>query len=160
MRTSLFARTLFGVALAAMTMATAAAGATSRPAASYYTPAAVSAMGARYQAMADWYLTRPAASYYTPAALGAMGARYQALADRYLNRPAASYYTAAALGAMGERWQAVANYYAARPAQPTPFQWNDALVGAAVAVGVVIGLWAMLSVARGHAHLGRHSTAH
>lgn len=131
MRTRFVTRTWFVVALAALTMATVAAGATSRPAASYYTPAALTAMGERYQAMADWYLP-----------------------------PAASYYSPAALSAMGERWQAVANYYATRPAQSTPFQWNDALIGAGVAVGVVIALGAMLSLARGHAHLGRHLTAH
>jgi hypothetical protein len=54
-----------------------------RPAASFYTPAALQAMGDRWQAVAEAQAVsdRPAASFYTPAALQAMGARYQALAQ-------------------------------------------------------------------------------
>ncbi|MDQ3894532.1 MAG: hypothetical protein M3292_07700 [Actinomycetota bacterium] len=52
-----------------------------RPAASFYTPPALKAMGLRWQALAD---AQPAASFYTPAALKAMGERYEAEAQYLL----------------------------------------------------------------------------
>ena len=68
----------------------------------------------------------PAESFYTPAALNAMGLRAQAEAQYFLTQgpsagaddrivsvgqPASSFYTAAALNAMGQRANAQANYY-------------------------------------------------
>jgi hypothetical protein len=50
--------------------------------------------------------TGSAASHYSPAALQAMGARYDAMAKSYAARPAASYLSAAAVQAMGQRYQA------------------------------------------------------
>jgi hypothetical protein len=47
-----------------------------------------------------------AASHYSAAALDAMGARYDAMADSYATRPAASYLPAEAVQAMGQRYQA------------------------------------------------------
>lgn len=58
-----------------------------RPAASFYTQAALQAMGDRWQAVAEAQAPgRPAASFYTPAALQAMGARYQAQAQYELTQ--------------------------------------------------------------------------
>lgn len=154
-----FTRTVWVAVLASLTIAAVATAAADRPAASYYTPAAVQAMGERYQAMADWYLSRPAASHYTPAALKAMGERWNAVAASY-EKPAAAHYTPAALKAMGERWQAVANYYATQPQQPTPFQWHDAVIGAAVAFAAVVIAAMTLALVRGHGHFGRPTLAH
>jgi hypothetical protein len=39
--------------------------------------------GLRWQALAQWYENRPAAAHYTPAALKAMGARWNAEAHYY-----------------------------------------------------------------------------
>lgn len=145
--------TAMGLAIALVAVTASAATASARPAASYYTPAALKAMGERYQAAARYYTTpskqsdRPAESYYTPAALKAMGERYNAQTRFYKslaarkarasgtsNRPAASFYTPAALRAMGERYQAASNFYQQlqlRKAQhaASAFHWRDAVIG-------------------------------
>ncbi|MDQ3876676.1 MAG: hypothetical protein M3322_14215, partial [Actinomycetota bacterium] len=64
---------------------------------------------------------RPAASFYTQAALRAMGERWQAVAEAQApGRPAASFYTPAALRAMGERYQAQARYEVTHGASAAP----------------------------------------
>ena len=91
---------------------------------------------------------KPAASYYTPAALKAMGERYQAAARFYRtrsqvsDRSAESFYTPAALQAMGERYQTAANFYEQlqlRKAQrdAAAFHWRDAVVGGGVVLALV-----------------------
>ena len=108
---------------------------------------------------------KPAASYYTPAALKAMGERYQAAARFYkthsqgVDRPAASYYTPAALKAMGERYQVAANFYEQlqlRKAQQqaTSFHWRDAIVGG----GVVLALIALALLSAQVIRHGRRPT--
>ena len=153
-----------GLVTTIVAVTAASATASNRPAASYYTPAALEAMGERYQAAATFYRThsqvsdRPAASFYTPAALKAMGERYKAqtlfykrlearqakAAGQVLSRPAASFYTPAALTAMGERYRAAAGFYQQlqlRKAQQqaTAFHWRDAVIGG----GVVLALAAL-----------------
>ena len=151
-----------GLAVAIVAVSIGSATASDRPAASYYTPAALKAMGERYQAAARFYANhtasadRPAESYYTPAALKAMGERYNAETRYYnrlakkstaANRPAASYYTPAALTAMGERYQAAATFYQQRQLQSaeqkaSAFHWRDAIIGG----GVVAALLALALV--------------
>ena len=84
-------RIVFATAVGALALA-APALAKSTPAPSYDI-AALKAMGARYEAMADYYLgksdrgtfgIRDSNGSYSLAALKAMGARYQAMADYYL----------------------------------------------------------------------------
>jgi tetratricopeptide (TPR) repeat protein len=163
-----------GLVIAIVAVTAVSATAADRPAASYYTPAALKAMGARYEAAARFYKThntaldRPAESFYTPAALKAMGERYQAewrfyknlqarkaQASTTSNRPAASYYTPAALKAMGQRYQAAATFYQQlqlRKAQhqATVFHWRDATIGGGLALAVVgLGLVAGVVLRRG-----------
>ena len=152
-----------GLTIAIVAVSVGSATASAKPAASYYTPAALKAMGERYQAAAQFYTTnnapadRPAESYYTPAALKAMGERYNAETRFYkllqarksaaANRPAASYYTPAALTAMGERYQAAATFYQQRQLEnaelkAAAFHWRDAIIGG----GVVLALLALALV--------------
>jgi hypothetical protein len=117
-----------------------------------------------------------AASHYSKQALAAMGARYQAMAE-YYGRPASSYYSAGALAAMGQRYQAQADALAAAsaaakagPPRPddrggvlgpgpepvvvtvhsTGFDWRDATIGFITASGC-----ALLIGAAGAAALSR-----
>jgi hypothetical protein len=163
-----------GLVIAIVAVTAVSATAADRPAASYYTPAALKAMGEQYQAAARFYKKhntasdRPAESFYTPAALKAMGERYQAewrfyknlqarnaQASTTSNRPAATYYTPAALKAMGERYNAAANFYQQlqlRKAQhqATVFHWRDATIGSGVALAVLaLGLLAGAALRHG-----------
>ncbi len=100
------------LAVAAMLVAPAYAAASPRPAASFYTPAALRAMGLRWQAMAD-----AQASAVTPDdRVGIRGSGVLAGTDR----PAASFYTPAALKAMGERYEAQAQYVLTHGSNTTP----------------------------------------
>lgn len=154
-----------GLAIAIMAVTAVSATASDRPAASYYTPAALKAMGERYQAAARLYAAktyskdRPAESFYTPAALKAMGERYKAETAFYTwlaakkaktaaNRSASSFYTPAALQAMGERYQAAATFYEQRQLQQaqqqaSAFHLRDAVIGG----GIAIALMALVGVA-------------
>ncbi len=151
--------TATGLVVAIVAVTALSATASDRPAASYYTPAALKAMGDRYRAAARFYATksqtgdRPAASFYTPAALKALGDRYQAQTAFYTrlaaskaktapSRSASSYYTPAALQAMGERYQAAASFYEQlqlRKAQQraSAFHWRDAIIGSGIAVALM-----------------------
>jgi len=156
--------TSVGLVIAIVAVTAVSATASDRPAASYYTPTALKAMGERYQAAATFYTThrqvsdRPAASFYTPAALRAMGERYKAetlfykrlearkakAAGQVSSRPAAGFYTPAALTAMGERYRAAAGFYQQlqlrrAQQQATAFHWRDAVIGG----GVVLALAAL-----------------
>jgi predicted NAD-dependent protein-ADP-ribosyltransferase YbiA (DUF1768 family) len=170
-----------GLVIATVAVSAVSATASDRPAASYYTPAALKAMGERYKAATRFYKThpqvsdRPAASFYTPAALKAMGERYKAQALFYQrqeaqqtkaaaqvsSRHAASFYTPAALKAMGERYQAAASFYQQlqlRKAQQqaTAFHWRDAVIGG----GIVLALAALaLLGARRFRHAQRPTPA-
>ena len=165
-----------GLVTAIVAVTAVSATASDKPAASYYTPAALKAMGERYQAAARFYKThgqvsdRPAASFYTPAALKAMGERYKAATVFYQrlaaqqakatsSRPAASFYTPAALKAMGERYQVAANFYEQlqlRKAQQqaTSFHWRDAIVGG----GVMLALMALALLSAQVIRHGRRPT--
>jgi hypothetical protein len=110
------------------------------------TPKAIHALGARYEAMTQYYAG--ASSSLPPQAVQALGERYEAMADHYLG--AGSGYSPQALRALGERWQAVARYeqqaqleQARR--QAAAFDWVDAGIGALAATGVValLGLGAL-----------------
>jgi hypothetical protein len=128
------------VALLAFIGATQAGNAKPRPASSFYTPQALKAMSARYEAQARFYAHRPASSFYTTKALYALGAREEAKAEAYANRPASSFYTPQALKAMSARYEAQARAY--EQAQLTKaddgFGWTNAGIGSGVFVGLLI----------------------
>jgi hypothetical protein len=112
------------------------------------TPKAIHALGARYEAMAQYYAG--ASSSLPPQAARALGERYEAMAEYYLGPGSSGYTPPQALRALGERWQAVARYeqqaqleQARR--QAAAFSWADAGVGALAAIGAValLGLGAL-----------------
>ncbi len=78
-----------------------------RPAASFYSPQALKAMGDRWTAMAAFYQHKPTAT-------------------RVIDRPAASFYSPQALKAMGDRWTAMATFYLGKQAKPAQVfeDWN------------------------------------
>ena len=111
-------------------------------------PKAIHALGARYEAMAQYYAG--ASASLPPRAAQALGERYEAMAEHYLGPGSSGYTPPQALRALGERWQAVARYeqqaqleHARR--QAAAFGWADAGVGALAATGVValLGLGAL-----------------
>ncbi len=70
------------------------------------TPEGIRADGLRLQAIARAYQSRPAASYYTPQALNAMGQRWTALAQTYrqpssVSQPSSFRWGDAGIGAAG-----------------------------------------------------------
>ena len=72
------------------------------------TPAGIAADGLRLQAIARAYQNRPAASYYTPQALQAMGQRWTALAQSFrqaqlsnVSQPGSFRWGDAGIGAAG-----------------------------------------------------------
>jgi hypothetical protein len=112
------------------------------------TPKAIHALGARYEAMAQYYAG--ASSSLPPQAAQALGERYEAMAEYYLGPGSSGYTPPQALRALGERWQAVARYeqqaqleQARR--QAAAFSWADAGIGALAAIGAValLGLGAL-----------------
>jgi hypothetical protein len=130
------------VVVASALLATSAVGASDA-----LTPEAIHALGARYEAMTQYYAG--ASSSLPPQAVQALGERYEAMAEHYLGAGSGSY-SPQALRALGERWQAVARYeqqaqleQARR--QATAFDWADAGIGALAAIGAValLGLGAV-----------------
>jgi hypothetical protein len=126
--------------LIAAVVVTSALLATSAVAASdALTPEAIHALGARYEAMAQYSAGTP--SSLPPQAVRAAGERYEAMADHYFGAGSGGY-TPQALRALGERWEAVARYeqqaqleQARR--QSRAFDWADAAIGALAAIGAV-----------------------
>ena len=118
------------VALAVLVTAAAAA----EPS---YSPQAERALGARYEAMAGYYLGTPTS--LPGAAVKALGERYEAMAAYYAQGTSMS---PAAVKALGQRYEAMAEYYreaelAQARADAAEFEWLDATLGALVAAGVL-----------------------
>ena len=139
-------RRTFGL-IAAVLVASALLATSAVAASDALTPEAIHALGARYEAMAQYYAG--ASSSLPPQAVRALGERYEAMADHYLGAGSGGY-SPQALRALGERWGAVARYeqqaqleQARR--QAAAFDWVDAGIGGLAATGVValLGLGAV-----------------
>jgi hypothetical protein len=110
------------------------------------TPKAIHALGARYEAMAQYYAG--ASASLPPQAARALGARYEAMAQYYAG--ASSSLPPQAARALGERYEAMAEHYQQAQLeqarrQAAAFSWADAGIGALAAIGAValLGLGAL-----------------
>ena len=92
---------------------------------------------------------RPAASYYTPAALHALAARSAGMQAKAPSYPPASYYTPAALHALAARsagMQGEPQYYTAATNPPRKSNRTSVIVGAGAAAIAAAALTYVLAV--------------
>jgi hypothetical protein len=113
----------FGL-IAAVVVASALLATSAVAASDALTPEAIHALGARYEAMAQYYAG--ASPSLPPQAVQALGERYEAMAEHY------------------QRYEQQAQLEQARR-QAAPFSWADAGIGALAAIGAValLGLGAL-----------------